>query len=369
MDVSLLLRALGLIFVFYILAKALAPFLSDFFSNKSKDKDHDLDAMIKRKMELFKVTGQGTDLTSSGAQVNKSTTEHKSENRKNYAEEVKLLFRKLSLESTKTDQQRAQMSDLKRTMEILDAIQWGSSSEMSSIRKRFEKSFDLAPEEAAILFALRMTLGHAALFNQRSEPISSDELIDLCCCATFHHLLSQSFIEGSSQFVNLLARRWHVQAVMIQQAWLTWLAKKNKLPMPTFTAELLKFKQLNAQSMLVLLGHGIDGLAWTKILNVQGQGYKPSLLFDEIREELTIMKAINPLEINGALNEAQALHVLGFQSLPAPGILSRRYKKFARLMHPDKLVSYGFSNEVLELAANNFRTIKEAYDLLKSKME
>ncbi len=364
MDVNLLLKTFGFMLVFYLIAKALAPFLTDLFSNKNKNNDHDIDAMIKRKMEYLQVTGKNNPGTTSAAATKKENTK-----RKDYIEEVKNLFRELSQDSKKTEAMRQQMLDLKRTLELLDALQWGTSPELSNVRKRFEKNFDIGVPEEMVLAALRISLAHAPLFNERKEPIPCDELIDLCTVISFHQCISTTLGEGTPVQALQLCKRWHCDLLTLQRAWFTWLAAKEKCELGPLMAELLELSELSARDLQRLLGHGPQSLPWESILKSHGRAQKPEELLEEIKEELTVMRAITPLALCEPLDQTQALAIMGFQHVPAPGILSRRYKKLARLWHPDKLSAYGFAPNIIELASTNFKTMKSAYDFLRKDME
>ncbi|MBH48730.1 MAG: hypothetical protein CME71_11225 [Halobacteriovorax sp.] len=367
MNLELVIKALTIMAALYIFAKAFAPFFNDLFgANKSKASD-DLDSMIKRKEDLLRVTGAATSNPHSKSD---SVNTSKRSQRKDYSELVKSTFTDLSSKTSKSESDRNYLLELKKMMGLLDSLQWGHSEELTIVRRKFEKSFDFSPDENIFLKSLRMALIHGKITNDRNLPSSFEDLSDCVVCFSFHEVFKMSMTNTEAPEIKTLAKRWHTDVASLQKAWFLWIQDKAKIATPEFMQELIMHEgPLSARELMSFFGLGLDGLPWSSLSSKLDKPIKGQDLVDSMKEELFTIHAVNILPDADTLNSKMALDLMGFEAVPAPGILSRRYKKLARLMHPDRLVSKGFPHSVMERANSNFRTIKAAYDLLKKELE
>tara|TARA_R110000868_G_scaffold117600_17_gene312663 strand:- start:10674 stop:11777 length:1104 start_codon:yes stop_codon:yes gene_type:complete len=367
MNLELVIKALTIMAALYIFAKAFAPFFNDLFgANKTKASD-DLDSMIKRKEDLLRVTGVAT--TTPQSNLN-STSSTKKVQRKDYSDLVKATFTDLSSKTNKSESDKSYLIELKKIMGLLDSLQWGHSDELTSVRRKFEKYFDFSPDEGLFLKSLRMALIHGKITNEKNLPSSFEELSDATVSLTFHEIFKISMTNTDAPEIKTLAKRWHTDVISLQKAWLLWIQDKTKIANPEFMHELVMHEgAIGARELMSFFGLGPDGLPWSSLASKSDKPIKGQDLVDSMKEELFTIHAINILPEAESLNSKVALELMGFEAIPAPGILSRRYKKLARLMHPDRLVSKGFPQTVMERANSNFRTIKAAYDLLKKELE
>lgn len=366
MNIDLLIKTLALMLGLYVLAKLVSPFISDLLNPNRKKNDHDLDEMIRRKTDLLRVTGAATI---QGSTQKKSEAVEKKES-VDFIEVVKQSFRTLSLEANKNEQTKQKIGDLKRIMALLDSLQWGQSDELPNLRRRFEKHFDFAPDEALLIRALRLALIHAPLVDEKKQPISYDDFADYLVAICMHDIIRSAFTSSMSIEVQTMAKRWHTDLPTLQRSWLFWLFDKLKVGTSDFLKELTAHEgSYSASDLMTLCAFGPDGLPWRDLISEANRPRRGQELVDGMREELATMQAINQLPSAETITKKQSLDLLGFEAIPAPGVLSRRYKKLARLMHPDRLSSRGFPDNVMARANDNFRTLKAAYDLLKVEAE
>lgn len=368
MGLALIIKALFIIGVLYICAKIIAPFINDFFSPHKSKNSHDLDAMIKRKEDYLRVTG------AAGAKKIESThknieNEAKS-NKLDYQEIVKASFREGCLKQNKTNQDKVYLIELKKILALVDSLQWGQSEELSTIRKRFERNFDFAPDEKLLIRSIRLSLLHASLLNEKKFPTGYEDFAESIICATFHDILRSSFAQQECLEAQTLTKRWHTDLLTLQKSWLLWLHVRTKLGSAEFMSELVDHEEIfKANDLMSLFGIGPDSLPWKGMLSESGRPRRANDLIDSMKEELATINATAKLPEAENIKRKQALDLMGFEQVPAPGILSRRYKKLARLMHPDRLISRGFPERVMDRVNSNFRTLKAAYDLLKEETE
>ncbi len=372
MNIDLAIKALAIIGVMYIIAKIAAPFINDFFNPyKSKKTSHDLDSMIKRKEEYLRVTGAaGTVASSTTSSVSKTKKEMR---KADYVDLVKSEFSYLSQKQNKTDLDKDQIVDLKKIMNLLDALQWGQSEELTSLRRRFEKYFDFAVDENVLIKSLRSALVNAQLvheINEKQKPSGYEDFAESVIVISLHEIIKNTFANIEHKDAVTLSKRWHTTVIILQKAWILWIYEKTKIGSKDIVEKLVEINEpLSATDIMSLFGFGIDSLPWKAILNESDKTRKTSDVIDSIKEELATIKAINKLPDSESLNQKIALDLLGFEAIPAPGILSRRYKRLARIMHPDRIASKGFPSEVMQQVNDNFRTIKAAYELLKADQE
>lgn len=364
MNIDLLIKTLALMLGLFVLAKLLSPFISDFFNPNRKKSDHDLDEMIRRKTDLLRVTGAATI---QGNTQKKSDSSEKKE-QLDFIEVVKQSFRTLSIESNKSEQAKQRLADLKRIMALLDSLQWGQSEELPLIRRRFEKHFDFAPDESLLIRAIRLALIHAPLIDEKKQPVSYDDFADYLIAICMHDIVRSTFTSTVTVEAATMAKRWHTDLPTLQRSWLFWMFDKLKVGTNDFLKELTSHAgSYGASDLMNLCAFGPDGIPWSELIGDGSRPRRGQELVDGMREELATMQAINELPSAESINRKQSLDLLGFEAIPAPGVLSRRYKKLARLMHPDRLSSRGFPESVLARANDNFRTLKAAYDLLKAE--
>ncbi len=367
MNYELAIKALVIIGGMYLLAKILSPFISDFLSPNKAKKNHDLDSMIKRKEEYLRVTGAAGTTQSKKASTSKQNT---NEQRPDYVEIVKNEFMALSQKQHKSDLEQDQLVELKKTISLLDSLQWGQSEELTAIRRRFEKYFDFAPDEKLFLKSIRYALIHSAIIKDKNKSTGHEDLVESIILISLNEIIKNSFSQNDSSEIKTLAKRWHTSPVTIQKAWLLWIHEKGKLSSNDLIENLIKYDNpLAATDLMTLFGFGIDSLPWKNIILESGKNRKTSDVIETLKEDVSTIKAISKLSNAEELTVKVALELLGFESVPAPGILSRRYKKLARIMHPDRISSKGFPSSVMDRVNENFRTIKAAYDLLKNEQE
>ncbi len=367
MNYDLALKTLLIIGGMYFLAKVLSPFISDFFSGTKTKKDYDLDAMIKRKEEYLRVTGAAGTIP---GQDQNSTKKVKVEPRLDYVDVVKQEFTTLSQKKPKTDLDQDSIVELKKIMTLLDSLQWGQSEELTSVRRRFEKYFDFAPDEKLFIKSIRYSLIHTTLLNEKKRPTGYEDLAESVVLVALHEIIKNTFLQNESNEGETLSKRWHTDLITLQKAWLLWIHEKAKLSSDNLVENLIEYnEQMKATDLMALFGFGVDSLPWKSLILESSKIRKTSDVIDSLKEEVMTMKAINKLPEAETLNAKTALDLLGFEATPAPGILSRRYKKLARIMHPDRISSKGFPESVMDRVNENFRTIKAAYDLLKDEQE
>lgn len=347
-----------------LIGKVLGPFIMDMFNPSNKKQNHDIDEMIKRKTDLLRVTG-AADTTNSI-----STTPNSNKSGNSFPNQLKDEFQQLSKITSKTEVQKQRQNDLKRYLNLTDAIQWGHSEEFGPLRVRFEKHFDISISEDLLLKALRVALQYGKLTNDKKEIINYDDFCDLIVAASLTEILKSTLSREPTKEAQMLAKRQHCELIELQHAWFFWLYENAKCQQPNFTNDLLNLNELASPiEFMNLFGFGLDGMPWDRILHDQARPRRGNDLHEELRNQVALIKSISKLPEASTLTRKQALDLLNFEEVPAPGVLSRRYKKLAKLMHPDRIASHGFPNEIMERANKNFATIKAAYDLLKLELE
>ena len=106
-----------------------------------------------------------------------------------------------------------------------------------------------------------------------------------------------------------------------------------ELGTPEFMQDLLLHEgNMGATELINLFGFGPDGLPWKSMAIKSGRPVKGQDLVDSMKEELFTIHAVSALPDSDSLTIKIALDLMGFEAIPAPGILSRRYKKLARIM-------------------------------------
>lgn len=369
MNIELAIKAVTIIGVMYLIAKIVAPFVGEFFNPyKSKKSSHDLETMIKRKEELLRVTGAaGTVAVTS---THSSIKTKKDDRKADYLELVKSEFSYLSQKNNKTDLDKDHMVELKKILNLLDSLQWGQSEELTALRRRFEKYLDFAIDESLFIKSIRYGLIHANLINEKNKPSGYEDLCEASIMVSLHEIIKNTFTNIEYKEALTLSKRWHTSVLILQKAWILWIYEKTKIGTKDIVERLVNFNEpIKATDLMELFGFGIDSLPWKAILHDSDKLRKTTDVIDTIKEELATIKAINKLPDSESLNQKIALDLLGFEAIPAPGVLSRRYKRLARIMHPDRIASKGFPTEVMQQVNDNFRTIKAAYELLKVDQE
>ena len=90
-----------------------------------------------------------------------------------------------------------------------------------------------------------------------------------------------------------------------------------------------------------------------------------------LEEKNTIVPAIEALDrMEGGYPQSvagldQAYAQLGLTSKASDAEIKRAYRKLVSQYHPDKLVSHGLPEEMMEVAKNRVRDINTAYDRIK----
>lgn len=365
MNIDLMIKTLSIMLGLFVLSKVLGPFLLDFFKQNPKNNNHDIDEMIKRKVDYMRVTGVASTTTNNSVSTSKAPS-----SKNDYNTEIKNLFQTLSSEKNKDELTRQKLVDLKRILALLDSLQWGQSEEITVLRKKFETNFNISVEPEKFIHAIRLSLIHAPLADGKKILDSYDDFSDYICSIVMNVVIVSSFTDSNDQHAKNMAKRWHSDVETLQRAWLYWTYDLMPNKSPSFLEELVRLAgPISAQEMMQLCGHGPHNIPWSKLISDNKRPRRGNELASQMRERLALMQAIKQLPESNNITHEEALNLLGFDAIPAPGVLSRRYKRLARLMHPDHLESRGFPATVMNRVNENFKTLKAAYDLLKQESE
>ncbi len=74
-----------------------------------------------------------------------------------------------------------------------------------------------------------------------------------------------------------------------------------------------------------------------------------------------------PAAASGRMTEAQAYEILNIDKNASAAEIKKAYRRLMSQHHPDKLVSKGLPDEMIELATQKTQEIRKAYELLKDR--
>ncbi|MDT8281656.1 MAG: co-chaperone DjlA [Gammaproteobacteria bacterium] len=85
-------------------------------------------------------------------------------------------------------------------------------------------------------------------------------------------------------------------------------------------------------------------------------------------EHLFNMENASGASISGALTLTQAYKILGVSKGSSEAEIKKAYRRLMSQHHPDKLVSKGLPDEMIQLATEKTQEIRKAYDLIKNSI-
>ena len=71
---------------------------------------------------------------------------------------------------------------------------------------------------------------------------------------------------------------------------------------------------------------------------------------------------------NDSLTLSQAYKILGVSKNSSEAEIKKAYRRLMSQHHPDKLVSKGLPDEMIQLATEKTQEIRKAYDLIKKSL-
>ncbi len=89
--------------------------------------------------------------------------------------------------------------------------------------------------------------------------------------------------------------------------------------------------------------------------------------FDEIRRRVEAASGASGVEGENGLTIERAYAILGVDASASDAEVERAYRRLLSQHHPDKLVSKGLPEEMMELAAHKTHEIRQAYETIRAR--
>ena len=94
----------------------------------------------------------------------------------------------------------------------------------------------------------------------------------------------------------------------------------------------------------------------------------PELLKDNIGRYIPVFMTSSPIKkLKDKKDSKTSLEIFGFSTIPSEQKLKDQYKYLVKNRHPDKVESYQLPASVKKQIHENFATIQQAYDILRSE--
>ena len=347
--------------IFIVAIKFVAPLLHIFWesiSGTKKKSKNNIDSMILQKMNLLKETGSLSSLELvEKARKEKHQARHEKSPKKTKSNQLPntLNLIKQEIELCRVnDDKKDKYDDLKKSEEILESTQWGTSPSYTELRRIIYKSWNHSIEVSEFPFFIKKLLDKNVLEMRISEkPPHFKEILQVLNLYIAFELIN----ENDSSFLTSLGRKFKCSELTIKRSVYAVIfnLKKKQMQEPFRVIFKENFTEIVKKDDIIFLRDFI--CESPKFFR------SPSAITEKIQETCDILSSLEEYEeISG--NSKKALKLMGLKETSSKEEIKKRYKRLAVLKHPDKLTSLGLPDELMSTASKNFVILKEAYELL-----
>lgn len=336
-------------------AKILAPSLARVFSGlfgsaKKKQENIDLDILIENKKQMLR-SGvlEKTDLGQRSHKKAKSSTTEEA-----YREK----FREISQSGGEEG-----ISDLKKTLALFDALQWGTSSELTArARKMSEKYGGNFESDDLVRVFRRLDKRETLLARTGGKLPDHDEILSLLETATWLEVLLSEAIIGKGELLKKTAQKYKFSLSALRRAVLSLALHAEGMHKDAIIEQLME-----EQHSLEQPGQRMEILLHKMLLSPDKKFFASrSDLLKEIQHQATLFDSLAPLPpLKNKKDLDGARKILGVTAETPIEEIKKRYKKLAVLKHPDTLSAKGIPAKYTRIATENFAAMQEAYDIIQ----
>lgn len=345
--------------VLYLVAKYLIQLLALYFKDSRQKKRKPLsgdefEQMIEIKKELLRkgiLPGELQQANGRAGNRNEDQVGPKAKNRTLEAYEKEVDFLKRENKSL------SEIGPYQEMVQIIRSLQWGDGGELSDIVANFQRSYHYKIERAALYNYLKEIILSDLLINlKRKELPDKKNFSRILSAYSLLKEMSKTLADGQSELWGSFCKRKGLRLDLLEKSLLYLLndGRENeeivrKIQSAELTAKDINF---NEQGLRYLTRPVSETKSIQEILS-------------DIEEVSMIFLAISPMVNFPEEDQETARKVLGLPPNFTGEMLQKHFKSLAKIVHPDKLASYGIHGENVDVATVNFTIIKKAYDLLK----
>jgi DnaJ-domain-containing protein 1 len=309
----------------------------------NKKKDVDFDILVEQKKTMMR-SGNTKASTKANTRVSR---------RSPFEERVNESFAKLSAKSNKSRSELKQLDEIKSIIELFGKLQWGTGEHLTPLCSQINLQLGYKASTHKVHQVLKASLQSNLLQKIPStKEINFKEIATALSPSLFIELFLTDQRFRVKHFKHLDMTTKHAGQTLL------FLYHMNKLK-DEAKAFKMSFKQTSTSP---------SEEQKTSVIFNQNKVIRLETLKSNIEQYVTVFMTSAPIKkLKSKNDDATALEIFGFKTLPDEKKLKDQYKYLVKSRHPDKVEAYQLPDVIKKQIHENFATIQLAYDILKSK--
>lgn len=346
--IRLFFSLLGILFIIKISTPLVLEIIEKLTNRRKSTSGNSFDSLIARKKDELKMNNSLLERSNfEGQQFAQDSSEKKkaSKTEETYIQQVK----KESDSSTR--------KDLGDVLQIFDNLQWGDGVFFQDVsRKVFAKTgIEVTVTEIVQLFKMFLN-EDIIIFLNREQLATIDEIKKIVQLAMIYTLLKKECTIENGTLIKKLSSKFKVEPESIQNSFQHLLLRSEMPEDEKIYTAVLTSKKFVADINLKDILFEKDRKSF--------KSREEFLL--QLKKQSEVYNIISPLPNLKEKNDINtASKILGVTTTTPLEEVQQKYKTLVKKRHPDKLISLKLPAKYDQDINNNFRKIKESYELIK----
>ena len=347
----------------YVLIVYFAPILKEKFfekltGQKRPDDGFELEALIRKKEALLR--GEETKYSSQNSKKKITTAAKESRTVSFYRSEIQKLA-----------ESDPKVNDFQDVLKVIENLEWGEGSHLNQIYTKVSGHLSYRLNSNLITPKLKGIIKDDFLIKIRPAKLPQfKEVINLFQSKTYLEVLLTELNNGGGSYTKQLSLKSNISEDVLLMAISSIFYSLAKPSATKIIEKLFKsqsplqyFKQLNTDE--------ISNSLTSLIFNKESQNFKTISQIEKLfLEQANLLDSLFPLTPLKHKNDLSgAIEIFRLQKKPTIENVKKSYKELAKLKHPDRLSSKGISDELLQIATDNFSIIQDAYEVLLNEVK
>ncbi|MDD0851953.1 J domain-containing protein [Halobacteriovorax sp. GB3] len=337
--IDLIINAFVSVVFGYIFIKTLGPALYEWLYEKvtgrQLKKGDNFDSLIEKKKNALRNQGASQKEFAPSKKLREKSSDSKD-----------------FLQILKSHLANGDEEDLKKSIKLIESLQWGDHPTFKEVAKSIERDFALKLTTDQISRAFKELIQSKFYEKFKRQPLSFKEVTSILKL----YVVIDSLEQGRR--APIIEKIYAINSLTLQQAIALHLYfDKND--------RAKGLAQIQETEVPKPVGNSPIMSRYFKIIQ-DVENYQTKSLLKNIQNTFYLIKAITPLEeLNKKSTTEQAYRVLGLAEGSTEEEAKKIYRKLAKVFHPDVLSGEGLNEAGKKIASENFTIVKMAYDIIK----
>ncbi len=343
--INIVSRIILITILVVVVGKILGQFLGAHLTGKKKKKKTpDFDALVRQKENILRSQeGLGP----------KASTTKKTE--KQYESKIEEQISSEMMRSSTKDERK---SEITKMLALFDAARWGEGKAFEDVRHKLAALYKFDFKSNKVARSLNfLKKNNIFLTLNRTELINYDEMVQIIGADLFFNEMLEEIKGNGSDLLLFFARQSKTD--------LDSTLKASQLVLGEHFGERITISEVLKEDVKIRPNDPRDYLFEEKRRKI----VDTTNLCKKIVDMSLIIKALSPIERPDRKDLKASLKIFGATEHTSFDAITKKYKKLASQLHPDRLSGMGLDQSLEKLATENFSVMQEAYNTIKKAMK